>query len=318
MNRSFVTALLCLALAACSRSDRDDVIVGTLERDRLELTAEANEPIVEVAVREGDKVVAGTPLLKLSGDTAQARLDQATAEVNVADRKLAELIKGPRSQEIVEGRAALESATSAAQTADNEFKRVQDLVARKLLSESELDQVRAQRDSAAAAHKQARARLNLLLEGTRREAIEQAEAELKRARAALAEVQTSVARYIVAAPRAGVIEALPYKLGERPPAGAPVVVMLADGAPYARVYIPETRRTQFAPGTKVRVTVDGSDREYAGVASFVSAQAQFTPYFALTQDDRSRLSYLAEIDLPESEAGALPAGIPVQVTVSPQ
>jgi HlyD family secretion protein len=313
MKRSVMSLAVLLIVAACSRGARDDIIVGTLERDRLELTAEANEPIVQIAVREGDKVAVGAVLLKLSTDVAQARLDQATAAVSVADRRLAELIKGPRSQEILESRAALESAVSTGATAESEFRRVQDLVSRKLLSESELDQVRARRDSATGERKQAGARLNLLLEGTRREEIEQAEAELKRTRAALAEVQTSVARYTVTAPRAGIVEALPFKLGERPPIGAPTVVMLAEGTPYARVYIPETRRTQFASGSEVRITVDGVDHEYTGITRFVSAQAQFTPYYALTQDDRSRLSYLAEIDLPEAEAGALPTGIPVQV-----
>lgn len=310
-------AIAILLLAACSRGDPDDIVVGTLERDRLELTAEANEPIVAVAVHEGDRVAAGTTLLKLSAETAQARLDQATAAMNVADRRLAELIKGPRAQEILEARAGLESTISVERTAESEFRRVSDLVARKLISDSELDQARARRDSALAEHKQASARLNLLLEGTRREAVEQAQAELQRARAALAETQTSVARHTVVAPRAGVIEALPYKLGERPPVGAPVVVMLADGTPYARVYVPEIRRAQFVSGARVQITVDGSDRSYEGVTRFVAAQAQFTPYYALTQDDRSRLSYLAEIDLPEPQANALPAGIPVQVRVTP-
>lgn len=315
--KPLIIVIAFLVLAACSRGDPDDIVVGTLERDRLELTAEANEPIVEVAVREGDHVAAGAMLLKLSAEVAQARLDQATAAMNVADRRLAELIKGPRAQEITEARAALESADSAQATAENDFKRVSDLVARKLLSESELDQVRARRDSASAAQKQANARLNLLLEGTRREAVEQAQAELQRARAALSETQTSVARYAVVAPRAGIVEALPYKLGERPPAGAPVVVMLADGTSYARVYIPESRRAQFLPGARVKVTVDGSERSFDGVARFIAAQAQFTPYYALTQDDRSRLSYLAEIDLADGDADALPAGMPVQVSITP-
>jgi HlyD family secretion protein len=318
MKWSIVAFAALLILSACSRESRNNIIVGTLERDRLELTAEANEPIVEIAVREGDKVAAGTVLLKLSADVAQAKLDQATAAVSLADRRLAELIKGPRSQEIQEARAALESAQSTAQTSENEFRRIEDLVSRKLQSESTLDLVRARRDSATAERKQANARLNMLLEGTRREEIEQAEAELKRARAALAEVQTSVARYTVTAPRAGIVEAIPFKLGERPPLGAPMVIMLAEGTPYARVYIPETRRTQFTSGSAVRITVDGSDRDYAGVTRFVSAQAQFTPYYALTQDDRSRLSYLAEIDLNEAEADVLPTGIPVQVTLVPR
>ena len=142
----------------------------------------------------------------------------------------------------------LEAARSTLETETNEYQRVQDLVARKLLSQSALDQQRARRDSATGTHKQAAARLHLLLEGTRVEEVEQAEAALKQAQAALVEVQTSAARYVVKAPRAGRVEAIPYKLGERPAAGAPLIVMLADGTPYARVYVPEPLRTKFLPG----------------------------------------------------------------------
>ena len=38
-------------------------------------------------------------------------------------------------------------------------------------------------------------------------------------------------------------------------------------------------------------------------------EKSFTPYFALTEHDRSRLSYLAEIDLPEGDARLAPVGL---------
>jgi HlyD family secretion protein len=306
----------CLALAACGNDDYSGQILGTLERDRLELVAESNEPIVEVLVREGDAVQAGATLMRQELGSMQARLDQAVAARNVADRRLAELVKGPRAQEIAEARAALESARSQQETEANEYQRVQDLVGRKLLSQSALDQQRARRDSAAGTNKQAIARLNLLLEGTRVEEVEQAEAALKQAQAALVELETSAARYVIKAPRAGRIEAIPYKLGERPAAGTPLIVMLADGTPYARVYVPEPLRTKFLPGTRIHVHVDGRDAELNGVVRFVSAEAAFTPYYALTQEDRSRLSYLAEIDLEETAAAEVPTGMPVQVQLA--
>lgn len=313
--RAIVIAVACSCLAACSGSDESEIL-GTLERDRLELIAESNEPIVAVEVREGQEVRAGTVLLRQELGAMQARLDQATAARNVAERRLAELTKGPRSQEIAEARAAAEAAQSSLDTEAREYERIRDLVERKLVSQSSLDQARARRDTAAGTLKQASARLNLLLEGTRIEELEQAEASLKQAQAALVELQTSAARYVVSAPRAGRIEALPYKLGERPAAGMPVVVMLAEGIPYARVHVPEPVRAQFKAGTQVQVRLDGRDEPLNGVVRFVSADAAFTPYYALTQEDRSRLSYLAEIDLPEDAARDIPSGIPVQVTLA--
>jgi HlyD family secretion protein len=313
--RSLAWLLTACSLAACSSSDEGQIL-GTLERDRLELIAEANEPIVAIEVREGVQVQVGTVLLRQELGAMQARLDQATAARNVAERRLAELIKGPRSQEIAEARAAAEAAQSSLSTETREYERIADLVERKLLSQSSLDQARARRDTAVGLQKQNAARLNMLLEGTRIEELEQAEASLKQAQAALSEVQTSATRYVVTAPRAGRIEAIPYKLGERPAAGAPVMVMLAEGTPYARVHVPEPLRSQFKSGTEVQVRLDGRDQPLRGVVRFVSAEAAFTPYYALTQEDRSRLSYLAEIDLPEDAARDIPSGIPVQVTIT--
>jgi HlyD family secretion protein len=315
-NRALLTTVAAaVALCACGRGGDGAEVHGTLERDRLELVAESHERIVETAVHEGDHVVAGAALLRQEAGTMQPRLDQARASVTEAQRRLAELVQGPRAREIDEARAALAGAESVLATDRREYDRIRALVERKLLSDSSLDQARARRDAASSASDQARARLNLLLEGTRVEQVEQARAAVDRARAAAAELEMSAARYTVSAPRNGIIEALPYKVGERPPAGAPVVVMLADGTPYARVYVPELLRIRFKAGTRVTVTVDGADRSFQGTVRYVSADAAFTPYYALTQKDRSRLSFLAEISVDDPGAAGLPAGVPVQVRV---
>lgn len=310
-----ILALVGLVAGGCSDGRNRDEVHGTLERDRLELVAESNERIVDIAVREGDRIAAGTTLLRQEAGTMQPRLDQARASLAEAERRLADLVKGPRQREIDEARAALAGAESSLETERREFARVESLVERKLVSASSLDQSRARRDAAQAARDEARARLGLLLEGTRLEQVRQAEAAVERARAALAELETSAARYVVIAPRAGWIEALPYKLGERPPAGSLVVVMLAEGTPYARVHVPEPLRAQFAAGSKVDVSIDGVEGPLTGTVRFISAEAAFTPYYALTQKDRSRLSYLAEIALDDARAADLPVGVPVQVTL---
>jgi HlyD family secretion protein len=43
----------------------------------------------------------------------------------------------------------------------------------------------------------------------------------------------------------------------------------------------------------------------------VLADPAFTPFFALTERDRGRLTYLAEIDLPDASQD-LPAGVPLE------
>jgi HlyD family secretion protein len=308
---AFSTVLL---LAGCAR-ERPVEVHGTVERDRLELIAESNERIVEIPVHEGDHVQVGAMLVRQEAGTAQSRIDQLRASLLESQRQLADLEQGPRPREIDEARAALGGAESGMQTAQSEFARVQTLVQRKLLSESSLDQARAARDSARAARDSARARYELLRQGTRTEQVAAARAAVQRATAALAEIKTVASRYTVTAPRDGIVEALPYKLGERPAAGRPVAILLADGVPYARVYVPEPLRTKFTSGTRVEATVDGHADRLKGTVRYVSAEAAFTPYYTLTQKDRSRLAYLAEITLDDPGAQALPAGLPIQVLV---
>jgi HlyD family secretion protein len=313
MLRAVSLASLLLMFAVACTQDRPVEVHGTVERDRLELIAESNERIIEVAVHEGDRVAAGTVLVRQEAGTAQQRIDQSRAALVEAQRRLADLEQGPREREIDEARAALGGAESELQTALSDYERVQTLVQRKLLSQSNLDQARATRDSARAARDAARARLELLRQGTRTEQVAEARAAVQRVTAALAEIETVASRYTVTAPRDGIVEALPYKLGERPTAGRPVAILLADGVPYARVYVPEPLRTFFVAGTRVEAAVDGRDERMTGTVRYVSAEAAFTPYYSLTQKDRSRLAYLAEITL--DDAAALPAGMPVQVFV---
>jgi len=308
--------LAALALSACAGGDDPQDVLGTLERDRLELIAESNERLVELFVEEGDRVTAGAPLARQEAGAMEPRLAQSRASLAEAERRLGDLVEGPRAREIDEARATLKGAESTLTTERREYQRVADLVERKLLSASDLDQARARRDAAQAARDEARARLRLLEEGTRPEQLAQARAAVDRAKAAVAELMVSAERYSVRAPRPGLIEALPYEVGERPPVGAPLVIMLADGAPYARVHVPEPLRVAFAAGTAVEVRIDGVTDPLPGTVRYVSSQASFTPYNSLTQKDRSRLAYLAEITLEGDVASNLPAGVPVQVRLA--
>lgn len=314
--RTPAIGLVALLAAACGDRPPADEVHGSLERDRVELVAESNETIAEIPVREGDRVAVGDVLVRQEAGTMQPRLDQARATLVESERRLSELEHGPRAREIDEARAALAGAESTLATETREYARVASLVERRLLAESNLDQARARRDQALAARDQSRARLRLLEEGTRVEQVGQARAAVDRARAALAELETSAARYVVRATRAGVVEALPYVVGERPAPGAPVAVVLADGRVYARLYVPEPLRAAYAAGTKVSLRADGVPAPFAGTVRYVSEQASFTPYYSLTQKDRSRLAFLAEITVDDPKAAVLPSGLPVQVTLA--
>jgi len=308
--------LVCVCtvtLAGCELDDLPLPLVGTLERDRIELVAEASEQIVEVLVTEGEHVSKGQLLMRLDASLQNADIQAAAAVRDRYAQRLAELVRGPRRERIREAQARLQGARENLAVQTNEFERVTELVERRLTSASALDQAKNNLEGAEADVQALTASLDELLEGTTAEELAQAEAQLAEAEARLSSAKIVAMRLDVVAPRDGWIDAFPYKLGERPPARATVIVMLADQAPYARVYVPEDLRASVAPGTTARIRVDGVEQEFDGRVRYVSQDAAFTPYFSLTERDRSRLAFLSEITLIDESARSLPSGVPLEV-----
>ena len=96
--------------------------------------------------------------------------------------------------------------------------------------------------------------------------------------------------------------------------GQPVMVLLSGEQPYARVFVPETVRVRVAPGASARVFVDGLDESLEGRVRWVASEPAFTPYYALTEHDRGRLSYMSKIDILDAPE-RLPDGVPVEVSI---
>lgn len=314
--RYLFTSFLILQLAACESGDRLEVS-GLLEWDRIELIAETSEPIVEIFVEEGERVTANQPILQLDARRVTAQRDEAEAARAQAAARLAELKRGPRSELIDEAQARLRAARSALATRQTEYERVQALIKRNLASNETLDLARSARDGAKAERDAAEANLAAMLTGTTVEELQQAEAALQQAEARLKMQAVTLEHMTVKAPRDGLLDALPYKLGDRPRLGDTVAVMLAGEKPYARVYVPEPYRAQINHHTQATVKIDGIDQPFSGNVRLISSDAAFTPFYSLTQRDRSRLSYVAEVELLGERAATLTAGTPLRVEFEP-
>ncbi len=307
-------AMTAVLLAACSPSK--PVALGTLEWDRITLPSPAAEKITAIEVREGQAVKAGTVLLRLDSSVTQSQLAAATAEQRRSTAALSELKAGPRREEITRAQAALHAAKAQQGDAAAQLRRLEDLLKQRLVPQADVDRARAAADSAAAQVRSAQAALRELTRGTRGEQIAQGVAASQAAGAQAAAQRALFDKLTLVAPRDGVIDSLPYRLGDQPPVGAPLVVMLAGEAPYARVYVPEALRAGVKVGSRATVKVEGSDRAWPGLVRMVRSDPTFTPYYALTGQDVSRLSYLAEVQL-GAEAHELPAGLPLSVEFTP-
>lgn len=310
-TRRTLPLLAALLLAACGGDDGDH-LPGQLEYERIALPAELSEPVLALAVREGQPVAAGELLARLDPRRADARLARAEAELRQHQARLSELIHGARPETLDAARAALSRAQAVAVDAQREQRRLAELRQRELIAQAELDRADTARRRADADVRAADAQLRELTRGTREEQLRQAEAAVAAARAAVDEARIARDRLDLRAPRDGRVDALPFKPGDQPPPGAAVVTLLA-GEPYARVFVPAARRADMHQGQRFQVRIEGMAGVVAGTLRSIASEPAFTPYFALAGDDASRLVYRAEIVLDET-ARTLPAGLPLTAT----
>lgn len=309
MRPSYLPLLLAtLAIAACGQSDPG--LPGTLEWDRVNILAETSEPVIAIEVGEGDRVKAGQLLLRLDPRRIEARLAAAQANARRFAAHLSELQHGARRETIDAARAEVARAESAAKHARAAYKRIEALRHKGARSQAQLDDAANTLHIAEADATAAHAELAELLNGARPEELAQAKAELAAAQAKVRQLSITRDRLDVRATRAGRVDALPFRLGDQPPVGATLVSLLAGDAPYCRVYVPERKRASMQPGLSFRVRVDGVDNPFDATLRSVRSEPAFTPYYALSGDDATRLSWRAELVLQGKAASRLPAGVP--------
>lgn len=303
--------LFVLLLAACDQTD-GNIALGTLERDRIAHTATAAEVVVALPIEKGSHVRKGDLLVQLDDRLQAAQVEKARALVAESQANLEKLRHGAREEEVAAARAKVDGARASYVESEANYQRIRNLNERKLASQAERDRARAGRDAAQANLQNAREELLKLTKGTREEDLRAAEASLNAATATLAIEQKRLEDLSIVATRDGILDNLPWNLGERVAIGSPLAIVLAGSAPHARIYVPEPYRVKIKVGDELSMRVDGIDHALTGRVRWIATEPSFSPYYALNQDERARLMYLAEVQLPDSDA-ELPIGLPVQV-----
>jgi HlyD family secretion protein len=277
-----------------------------------------------------------------------ADLEQRKADLSSYQSRLLELKNGSRPQEKQEAKAAVDSAQAEFERARRDWERGQALYKNGDISTAQHDQYRSRWESADAALKQVKERQALVLAGPRSEQIEAASAqvqragavvkmaesnsleikrreqelpvrraEIARAKAGLALIETQLADTMAYSPIDGVVLVKSADPGEVLAAGTAIVTVGDIDHPWLRAYINETNLGKIKLGTKAKVTTDSHPGKiYTGKISFIASEAEFTPKQIQTQEERVKLVYRIKIDLdnPQRELKSnMPADAEIQL-----
>jgi HlyD family secretion protein len=254
--------------------------------------------IVALPVEEGQQVAQGALLAQLDDADYQQKVRIGQADVGVRASGLALTLAGTRQQEV---KAAQQTMIDA--QADLNQKNLDNERARQLFAKDELSA--QDRDLAATALKRAQAvfqaaqqRYNEAVEGSRKEDIAIARANLNAAHANLGLSQVNLGYTVLRAPSAGVVTVRQAELGEVVSPGSPVVTLADLDHIWLRAYIAETDLGRIHWGQAATITTDTyPGKQYHGRISFISSSAEFTPKSVQTYKERVTLVYRIKIDI---------------------
>jgi len=297
--------------------DRDDNalrLYGNVDIREVQLAFRQSGRVVRMHFDEGDHVKAGARLASLDAKPFEEALAAADASVDVSQAELDKLRRGLRPQEIAQTQEVLNQALAVAREAERNFDRQSQLLTSGATSQKAADTARAARDQAVASVNAARAAHSQAAEGFRKEDIAAGQARLAATQAARAQAATALADTVLLAPSTGTIIARVREPGSMVVSQSPVYSVSLDAPVYVRAYIGEPDLGRIAPGMRVRVRSDSSDKLYQGQIGFISPRAEFTPKTVETADLRTDLVYRLRIVVINADA-ALRQGMPVTIEV---
>lgn len=223
---------------------------------QVKISPEVSGEIIELPVKEGQRVKKGDLILKIKPDFYIANRNQAEAAYRSS-------------------LASQNTAEANLEKADAEFKRNEELFARKLVSDSVFQEVKTMRDVA---------RAQVL--GSRH--------QVEMSRASLARTEEELAKTTIVSPLNGTISKLNSQLGERvvgtaTMAGTDVMIIADLNEMEARVDVGEVDVVLIQPGQKARLEVDAfKDRKFTGAVTEIANSSKGSSYQSSTSQEATK------------------------------
>lgn len=278
----FVLVVLVLAGLAVwinmrSHTDLPDGFAGgngRMELKRLDVATLYAGRVIEMKVDEGDVVAKDQVLAELSSDQTSSRLDAARA-----DKKRAQ-------ENVSKAEAEIAAQQQIHKVAQMDLDNARQLKSDELVSSPELRRRQAERDAAIARVKSAQA--------ARAEAL----AAVQQAQAQINATSSANNDMLIRAPKAGRVEYRIAEAGNVLGEGNKVVSLLDPSDVTLSVYLPTDTIGKLKLGDEARIILDGMSAVWPAKVDFIDSNAQFTPKFVETQNERQKLMYKVKLKIP--------------------
>lgn len=290
---------------------------GYIEGEYLYVSSPAGGKVIGRYVHRGDRVEKDTLLFELDPEPERSQYLEAKGRFQAAEALLRDKVKGQRPSELAAIEATIDRAEAALSFSTKELERVRVLREKDAISDERYDEAESAYNRDMAAVAEAKERLKVAKLGARADQIEAARKDREQAKATMDQAAWRLDQKKGIAPVPALVTDVLYQKGEYVSAGYPVVVLLPPTKVKARFFVPEEILSSLSPGQKVAVTIDGIEGTIEGSIRYISPQAEYTPPFIYSKDNREKLVFMVEVSFSEEDARNLNPGQPVEIAIGP-
>ena len=242
---------------------------GTIVPHRTsELGFEYPGNITRIAVFEGDRVAADTPLAYLDSRELEASLNELQAQRAQAIAKLEEMQAGPRSQTIAAAKAKVRDLNEQLKLASLKSQRRESLYTEGAISREQLDENISNKQAIEARLDEAQSQVDELLAGTRSEQIKAQQSSVRQIEASIAKLKIQLEKRVLKAPFSAFVSRKLVDEGTVVDANQPVMRLVENKALEARIGVPVNISDRVSIGSKQQLEI-GQKIYEAEVTSFL-------------------------------------------------
>ncbi|QIA06964.1 HlyD family secretion protein [Draconibacterium halophilum] len=257
------------------------ILQGEVEAQQYNIASKVPGRIQKVAVDRGQKVKKGDFIFSIDSPEINAKLANANAARTAASAQSRKAQNGAQQEDITAAYSTYVKAEAAAQFAEKTFARIQNLYDEGVVPAQKRDEVETQMKAARETANAAKAIWQKAEKGAREEDKTAAAAMVKRADAAIAEVQAYLKETTINAIADGEVSGVNVEEGELVSTGFPVVTLLDLNDIWVTLYIREDYMTHFKMGSVFKAKIPGLDgQEFDFKVKYISPSADFARWNA--------------------------------------
>ena len=202
-----------------------EIIQGQVEVTEYRVSSKVPGRILEIRVKEGDRVRKGDTLAILEAPDILAKQQQAEAVESAASALNDQARNGARQEQIQGAYQLWQQAKAGLEIAEKSYNRVKRLFDEGVVSAQKADEALAQYKALQAQEEAAKSQYDMAVNGARQEEKRAAQAQLNQAKGVVSEVNSYINETVQIAQMDGEVSEIYPKLGELVGTGSPIMTI---------------------------------------------------------------------------------------------